>query len=126
MAGRNIKIGDINTGLPQMETALNGWEVKVYANFITQTLVDGEIVEQSNPKTFIGVRQPLKSEEVELKPEGQRAWSWYWLHVDVKYPMLTYQQEITIKGETYRVMAIKDYSLDGFMEYHVAKDYQKG
>lgn len=126
MAGNKIKISDINLNLPQMQSAIAGWEVNIYANYITQEMVDGEVVENSHTEKIVGVRQPLKPEEVELKPEGQRAWSWYWLHVDSKYKPLKYEQEVTIKGETYRVMAVKDYSLDGFYEYHVVKGYQEG
>lgn len=125
MAGRNFKISDINLNLPQMDETLRGWEVNVYANYTEQEEVDGDIVERNYTKTIIGVRQPLKSQEVALLPEGQRSWQWYWLHVDAKYPQLQYQQQVTIKGEDYRVMAIKDYSLDGFFEYYLVKDYQE-
>lgn len=125
MAGRNTKISDINLNLPQMQSAIKGWEVNIYANYITQEMVNGEIVEKSRTVKIVGVRQPLKPEEVALKPDGQRAWAWYWLHVDSKYKPLEYQQEVRIKGETYRIMAVKDYSLDGYYEYHAIKGYQE-
>lgn len=119
------KLSELSSGMPQMQTALHGWEVAIYADYIKQEWVNGEVVEIKKTEKIIGTRQPLKSEEVELKPEGQRNWAWYQLHVDSKYKRLETQQVVNIKGEDYRIMAVKDYSLNGFYEYHVVKDYQE-
>lgn len=121
---KKMKLSELS-GMPQMQTALQGWEVAIYADYIKQEWVNGEPVEIKKTEKIIGTRQPLKSEEVELKPEGQRNWVWYQLHVDSAYKRLEIQQVVNIKGEDYRVMAVKDYSLNGFYEYHVIKDYQE-
>lgn len=114
-----------NSGMPQVQTALQGWEVTVYADYIKQEWINGEPVEIKKTEKIIGTRQPLKTEEVELKSEGQRNWAWYWLHVDAKYKPLSVQQVIKIKDTDYRIMAVKDYSLNGYYEYHIVKDYQE-
>lgn len=121
---KKTKLSELS-GMPKMQTALQGWEVAIYADYIKQEWVNGEVVEIKKTEKIIGTRQPLKSEEVELKPEGQRNWSWYQLHTDSAYKRLEVQQVVNIKGEDYRVMAVKDYSLNGFYEYHVIKDYQE-
>ena len=117
------KLSEIS-GMPQMQTTLQGWEVEIIADYVKQEWVNGEVVEITKKEKLIGVRQPLKSEEVALLPEGQRSWAWYQLHIDSVYPQLKVQQKVTIKNEEYRVMAVKDYSLNGFYEYHVVKDYK--
>lgn len=118
------KLSELSNGMPQMQTALQGWEVLILADYIKQEWVNGEPVEIKKTEKIIGTRQPLKFEEVELLPEGQRNWKHYWLHVDAKYKQLNIQQIVTIKGQNYRIMAIQDYSLNGFYEYHIVKDYQ--
>lgn len=114
-----------NSGMPQMQTALQGWEVTIYADYIKQEWINGEPVEIKKTEKIIGTRQPLKTEEVALLPEGQRNWKHYWLHVDAKYKPLSIQQVIKIKGNDYRINAVKDYSLNGFYEYHIIEDYQE-
>jgi hypothetical protein len=118
------KLSELSSGMPQMQTALQGWEVLILADYIKQEWVNGEPVEIKKTEKIIGTRQPLKFEEVALLPEGQRNWKHYWLHVDAKYKQLNIQQVVNIKDEDYRIMAVKDYSLNGFYEYHIVKDYQ--
>ena len=123
---KKTKLSELNnSGMPQVQTALQGWEVIVYADYIKQEWINSEPVEIKKTEKIIATRQPLKTEEVALLPEGQRSWAWYWLHVDVKYKPLSVQQVIKIKDTDYRIMAVKDYSLNGYYEYHIIKDYQE-
>lgn len=127
MAGKNFKISETNNNLPQMQGALEGWEIPVYANYIEQEQDEyGNIIENSYTKTIYGVRQPFKLEELNLLPEGNRSFSHYWLHVDIKYPQLHTQQIVTIRGRQHRVVSVHDYSLDGYIAYHLTEDYQEG
>ena len=76
MAGRNIKINQLSANLPDVSEVMNGWEVSMTANYVTQTLVDGAVADTEVNKPIKGISQPLKPEEVALKDEGQRAWNW--------------------------------------------------
>ena len=125
MAGKDIKIGFINTALPNMSNTLNGWEVAVIADYVYQERnVDGEITDLSKEMRIKGVLQPLKAEEVQLKPEGQRSWAWYQLHVKSNYETLYTEQVVKINNQGYKVMAVKNYDLYGYIEYHLIKDYE--
>lgn len=125
MAGKDIKIGFINTALPNMSNTLNGWEVSVIADYVYQERnVDGEITDLSKEMRIKGVLQPLKAEEVQLKPEGQRSWAWYQLHVKSNYEPLYTEQVVKINNQGYKVMAVKNYDLYGYIEYHLIKDYE--
>ena len=72
------------------------------------------------------VDQPLKAEEVVLKDEAQRAWSWFQVHVrESIYGELHTTQIITVNGIDYKIMAKKDYFLNGYREYHAILNYQE-
>jgi hypothetical protein len=72
MAGRNIKINQLSANLPDVSEVMHGWEVPMVANYVTQTLVDGAVVDTEVNKPIKGISQPLKAEEIALKDEGQR------------------------------------------------------
>lgn len=120
----SIKIGQVVGGLPQLDIGLSGWEVEVKANFITQEYVDGKITDISNIQVIKGVLQPLKTEDVNIKPEGQRNWIWQQLHVKKTYPKLRNEQIVEINDKNYKIMAQKDYTQYGYVEYHLVEDYQ--
>ncbi len=125
MAGKDIKVNMIGSGLPNVSTALIGWEVNVTADYITQDYDENNDIINTHKKVNIkGVLQPLKPNEVNLKPEGQRNWNWNMLHVQAGNPALGIEQIIEINSIPYKVMAIKDYELYGYIEYHVIKDFE--
>ena len=125
MSGRRLKINQIANGMPQVDDVLDGWQISFMAKFIKQVQIDGEFVDRSTLYKIYGVLQPLKTEELQAKPEGQRAWKWYWLHVPKQYPRLPDGYIVTIDGEDYKVMASKDYFLKGYNEYHLLQDFKK-
>lgn len=113
-------------GLPNVVGAMKGWQVPVVANYIKQMLVDDELIEVNRTTRIFGVLQPLKAQEIQLKPEGERAWPWYQLHVEAaKYKRLRVGQDVDIKNENFRVMAAKNYNLYGYIEYHLVREYDK-
>ena len=112
------------TGLPQMSNTLNGWEVPLTLTKITQKIVDGDSVDTEEKINFQGVFQPLREDQLQSKPEGQRSWSWYWIHAKAGTLNLHTQDKIIFDGTKYKVMAVKDYSLYGYIEYQVILDYE--
>lgn len=86
-------------------------------------IVNGfQVVETGSPVTFRGTVQPFTERQLLLKPEGQRAWSWFLIHSD---PVLSLNVDDVIlwRGKQTRVMARKDYQLYGFVEYHAVQDW---
>jgi hypothetical protein len=113
----------INT-MPNMANTLNGWETSITLVKITQNIVDGDLVTSEQKISFMGVWQALKDEILELKPEGQRSWSWYWIHAKSGTLNLNTADKIIYQGKRYKVMQRKDYSLNGYVEYQVVEDYE--
>ena len=122
---KNRTLATMNFNFPQMSSTLNGWEMPLTLIKIVQNVVDGDVVQTETKIDFMGVWQPLRDEQLQFKPEGQRSWSWYWIHAKAGTLNLKTQDKIIFQGSRYKVMAVKDYSLNGYVEYEIVKDYQE-
>ena len=114
----------LSSGMPNMRNTLSGWENPLTLVKITQNVVDGDVIQTETPINFMGVWQPLRDEQLQFKPEGQRSWSWYWIHAKAGTLNLQTQDKIIFQSKRYKVMSVKDYSLNGYIEYEVVLDYQ--
>ena len=114
----------LSGGLPQMANTLNGWEVPLTLKRIKQSIIDGDAVKTEEIIRFQGVFQPLRDDQLQFKPEGQRSWSWYWIHAKSGTLDLQTQDKIEFENVKYKVMSIKDYHLYGYIEYQVILDYE--
>ena len=107
-----------------MSNTLTGWEIPLTLEKITQSIVEGDRVTTTQRIDFLGVFQPLRQEQLQFKPEGERSWSWFWIHAKVGTLSLQTQDKIIFNNERYKIMAVKDYSLYGYIEYELIKDYE--
>jgi|SRR5665213_343020 len=107
---------------PDVSGALQGYYQTMTFEVITKTVVAGEAMETTTPVTFRGVIQPFQSRQLFLKPEGQRAWTWFTLHSD---PVLSLNVDDVMiwNGKQTRVMQRKNYTLEGFVEYELVQDW---
>lgn len=119
------KYRNLQNGLPQMRNTLTGWEVPLSLIKITQSIIDGDVVKAEETINFLGVWQPLRDDELQFKPEGQRSWSWYWIHAKSGTLNLQTQDKIIFQGQRYKVMAVKNYNIYGYITYEVVLDYEE-
>jgi len=127
MAGLNINRGrglSALSGMPQMDTTLLGWEVPLTLEKVYQDVIEGDFIYTPKKINFKGVWQPLRDEALELKPEGQRSWEWIWIHAVAGTLNLETADKVIFNNKKYKVMQKKDYSLNGFVEYHLVRDYE--
>lgn len=122
----NFKRTNLKNGMPNMWNTLTGWEIPLKIIKITQDIVEGERVDTETSINTLGVWQPLRDEQLQLKPEGQRSWSWYWLHAKANNDIMSLQTQDLIKynDKNYKIMSVKDYSLNGYVEFELIRDYQ--
>jgi len=113
---------DVNTGLPQMGSTLEGWFQNIVVGIITKTMVNNRVVETTVNTDTKGVVQPFSDEQLAILPEGQRSWPWYMIHCQPSLSLRT-DDTITIKGDRYRVMGRGNYDAYGFAQYNLVKDY---
>ena len=115
----------LKNGMPNMRNTLTGWEVPLSLIKVTQSMSEGDVVKTEQKIDFMGVWQPLRDEELQFKPENQRSWSWYWIHAKAGTLNLQTQDKIIFLDKRFKVMAVKDYSLNGFIEYQIVRDYEE-
>lgn len=115
---------NLYTSFPNMANTLNGWEVPLQLVKVTQEIVDGDAQYTEEFIRFMGVWQPLRDEELQFKPEGQRSWEWIWIHAKSGTLNLETQDKVIFNDKRYKVMNVKDYSLNGFIEYQLVRDYE--
>lgn len=112
------------SGMPQMSATLTGWEVPLTLVKVIQDIVEGDAVFTEQQINFMGCWQPLRDEELQFKPEGQRSWEWIWIHSKSSELNLQTADKVIFNNKRYKVMAVKDYSLNGFVEYQLIRDFE--
>ena len=115
----------LNNGMPNMAETLTGWEIPLTLTKVKQKVVDGLRQDEKTSYNFLGVWQPLRDEQLQFKPEGQRSWEWIWLHAKPGSLNLQTQDLIIFNNKNYKIMSVKDYSLNGYIEYELVRDYQQ-
>lgn len=113
----------LQTSMPQMGATLSGWEVPLQLDKLTQGIDRGLVTTLIETINFQGVWQPLKDEQLQFKPEGQRSWTWIWIHAKAGTLNLTTQDKVIFNDKRYKVMTVKDYSLNGYIEYELVLDF---
>ncbi len=112
------------SGMPQMQTTLTGWEVPLTLTKMIQSVNDGFVSFTEQTFNFMGVWQPLKDEQLQFLPENQRSWEWIWIHAKASELNLQTADKVIFNDKRYKVMAVKDYCLNGFIEYQLVRDYE--
>lgn len=108
--------------VPDVSGALQDYYQTLVFTQIVKTVVGFQVVETPNPINFRGTIQPFTKRQLLLKPEGQRAWSWFSCHSD---PVLTLKVDDVVlwNGKQTRVMAQTNYGLYGYMVYELVQDW---
>lgn len=111
------------TGLPQVGEVLPSWFQPLTFDVITKTVVNYEVAETKITISTQGVRQPMSSQQLQIKPEGQRAWKWETIHClpDVR---LKVDDIIIFDGVKYRVMERWNWAEYGYVQYEICQSYE--
>ncbi len=114
----------LGRGLPRAQLGINMWSQSARAKVVHQEVDEnGNVNSITSFFNFDGVIQPLKPEEIKVKEEAQWSWDWYWFHTKEDVNLAT-NDRVYYKGVEYKIMAVKDYSDYGHIEYHCIKDWQ--
>ena len=127
MAGLNINRGrrlSTISQLPNLASTLYGWEVPLTLEKVYQNVSEGDFTYTTKKINFKGVWQPFSMEQLALLPEGQRSWSHYWVHVKANTVNLDTADKIIFQDKRYKIIEQKNYTLNGYIEYHVIEDYE--
>ncbi len=112
-----------NTGtLPQMTGALFDYFQQMSFTIVSKVVKGFLVQETGTTYNFHGVIQPFTPRQLYLKPEGERAWSWYTLHSDLALE-LQVDDVVTYQGKPTRVMSRLNYSAYGFYIFELVQDF---
>lgn len=120
--GKDTPLNQNSGTLPDVSTALKNWMQPMTFGLVTKVVENFQVKETMLNISFQGVWQPFSPKQLLLKPEGQRSWSWFWLHAETGLN-LEPDQVVTYVNKQYRVMAKNDYNLYGYVEYHLIEDF---
>lgn len=120
--GKNTPLNTNSGTVPNVNGAMLQWFQPMIFTVVTKIVVGGEVIETGTPVNFRGVIQPLSNRDLLIKPEGERAWTWYMLHADPSLS-LNVDDVVSYLGQQTRVMARKDYRLYGYVYYELIQDY---
>ncbi len=108
--------------VPNVGGALTEWFQPMVFKIVSKAVVNYQAYETAIESPFRGVIQPFTDRQLLLKPEGQRAWTWFTVHSGPSLK-LDVDDVVNYAGKNYRVMSLKDYSIYGYLEYHLISDY---
>jgi len=113
--------------MPQMQDVLNQWQEKITLIKISQTIdEEGIATFTQTPLTFLGTIQPLVATSLQVNSDGQRKFPQWQIHTKFKLHLaIGASDRVAFKGVNYKVMADKDYSRNGYLEYHLI-EYTNG
>jgi hypothetical protein len=89
---------------------------------ITKALLNFSIIEVATAFDTLGVRQPMKPQDLAMKPEGQRQWQWETMHT-IPNVILVPDDVIEFSSIRYRVMSKTDWKEYGYIEYTIVRDF---
>lgn len=112
--------------VPYMRNALKGWTKKIEAKIILKTIVDHLPVKESIDVVIKLNKQPVPSQRIERKPEGQRSWKW-WSFI-VEYieggHELNIDDKVIIDDITYNIQSKAPWNESGFIKYEATEDFR--
>ena len=107
---------------PQAGGVMSDWFIKLVMVRITKEQQDSQIVEKQTPFVQQGVVQPYRGKLLQIMREGERHWKWSTIH-STPALLLDVDDLIVVNSVQYRVMTERDFSLFGYVKYHVIRDY---
>lgn len=109
--------------LPNLANAVMAWSQQLEFVVVSKSIENAEVVESYLTYCVLGTKQPLSPQKMAIKPEGQRSWKWYQLHLTATVS-IQIDDIIRFGGEDeYRVMAKSDFSEYGYIYYEIAQGF---
>lgn len=118
----NRPLNALAGSVPDVSGALLDYLQPMTFTTIVKTVENFQVVETPTSVSFQGVWQPFTARQIQMKPEGQRAWKWFMVHALVALPLVP-DDVVTYLGTQYRVKADNDYSIYGYYQYELIEDY---
>ena len=117
-----MSVSQVSCAQPNMRDTITGWSEKLVFVLLYKKIVNRENVDERREFTCMGVVQPFSSQGLKIKPEGQRSWKWWMLHVSAAID-LPDGAEFILREIRYKIMSRKPYSRNGYFEYELVESF---
>lgn len=114
----NIRAGTI----PDVSSSLKDWFQPMTFQTVSKTVEGFQVNENGTEIRFWGVIQPFTERQLQFVPEGQRAWTWLWLHAEPAL-ILQVDEVVLYRGVQTRVVSRRDYDIYGYVVYTLVQDW---
>lgn len=122
----NAKNRPLNEGagsVPDISGAIMDRFQPMQFNIVSRAVEAFQAVEEMEVVNFRGVIGQMSGRALELKPEGQRSWSWAVVYSDLAL-QLNVDDVVKYLDQQYRVMWTDPVTkLNGYRVYHIAQDW---
>jgi len=110
--------------LPNLFNAVLAWAQPLNFVLVSKTVQDFQVSEEQISYCVMGTKQPLSPQRLAIKPEGQRDWKWYQLHLPPN-PKINIDDIIRFDAnDQYRVMAKSDFTEYGYVYYEIVQGFE--
>ncbi len=116
-------LSQVTTGLPDVSRAVARLLQPVTFEYMQRTLVEGRMQAIPIKVQTQASKQPFTAQMLKVKPEGDRAWSWYWIHSLINLEVQI-NDRIRFNGMAFKIMEKLNYREYGYFEYHAILDVQ--
>ncbi len=76
----NVTLKNVGT-LPRVDGAVNSWGVPLTVNLVSRLITEFTSIETLTPVSTVGVLQSYSTRELMVRPENERQFQWWMLHV---------------------------------------------
>ena len=118
----NRPLFDKSGSVPDVSGALQDYYQSLVFVRVGKVVKGYQLQEAPTPINFRGTIQPFTPRQLQMKPEGERAWTWFTMHSD---PVLKLQVDDVVLWNNIqtRIMSRTDFSLYGYVEYNLVQDW---
>ena len=111
------------SGVPNVQDALSNWFTTLSLGKITKSVVNYHLQEVVTWANYQAVLQPFTTKQLQIKPDGQRAWAWSTLHIKGTDSEFCLDDQVFIGNKKHRIMQKFEWSDYGYIEYQLIEDY---
>lgn len=119
---RNIPIYKNQGSVPKLETCLGNYLQSMTFQLVQTSVVGFESIQTFTDLKFKGTWVPFTEQDLILKPEGERSWTWFTVNAltDINLKVTDY---IIYNAVKYKVMKKLDYEVYGIYTYHLIESW---
>lgn len=121
--GNTVPLNDIRGTVPDVSGAMTDRFQLMTFTIVTKNVVNFQVVEVPTSISFWGNIVPFSDNQLRMLPEGQRTqWQYFDMYAEPA-TVLKPDEVIDYLGVQYRVLARRDYTLYGYVQYTLITDW---